>query len=104
MFDSLISDAQTFLRALSRDNTRDWFVARKPDYDSRLRDPAKALLDEMSPFDKDHPHGDLLRHKGLVATGKPDLSGDLVAQLDVAFSDVWPLSDMPIGVAEARTI
>ncbi|MBU2992801.1 DUF2461 domain-containing protein [Octadecabacter sp. 1_MG-2023] len=216
MFDTLINDAQLFLRALSHDNTRDWFHAHKSEYDSKLRDPAKALLETMSPklttltgfdvtpklfrahrdvrfskdktpytthlhmmwaveagarqnpvvffginltevtvgtgmmefskdvlmdwrkmvdldgdhmvgrirpvtdkgyalwepklkrvpppFDKDHPHGDLLRQKGLVATGQPEMSGDLVEHLDGAFGDLWPLSDMLIGVAETPTL
>lgn len=216
MFDTLIEDAQIFLRDLACNNSRDWFHAHKSDYDSKLRDPARALLDEMSvrlqtltgagvssklfrahrdvrfskdktpynthlhmmwsvqagarqdpalffgidttqvtvgtgmmefskdvladwrkmvdldgahmasriagvtdlgyevwepklkrvpaPFDKDHPHGGLLRHKGLVAVGHPDMSGDLVAKLDCAFKSIWPLSDMLVGVAETPTL
>lgn len=216
MFDTLIKDAQIFLRALARDNTRDWFHAHKADYDAKLRDPAMALLGELAPqlatrtgypvttklfrahrdvrfskdktpynthlhmmwgvqsgtrqdpalffgitpsdvtvatgmmefskevlgdwrkvvdldgdyvagkiataaehgfspwepklkrvppqFDKNHPHKDLLRHKGLVIAGHPDLSGDLVAGLDTAFAKIWPVSDMLIGVAETPTI
>ena len=216
MFDTLIPDAQTFVRALARDNTRDWFLAHKTDYDTKLRAPALALLDELTPklaklsgcsvtpklfranrdvrfsrdktpyhthlhmmwtfetgtrqdpamffgvdqdnvtvgtgmmefskpvladwrkmvdldgayiagklkqltdkgyapwdpklkrvpppFDKDHPHGALLRQKGLVVTGSPALSGDLMADLDMAFTDLWPLSDMLIGVAETPTL
>ncbi len=216
MFDTLIPDAQTFVRALARDNTRDWFLAHKADYDAKLRAPALALLDALtpklvelsgcpvvpklfranrdvrfskdktpykthlhmmwtietgtrqnpvmffgidpdsvtvgtgmmefskevladwrkmvdldgayitqklslvtdkgytpwepklkrvpSPFDKDHAHGDLLRQKGLVVTGTPPLTGDLVADLDAAFTDLWPLSDMLIGVAETPTL
>jgi len=49
MFDTLIQDAQKFLRALARDNTRDWFQSHKSDYDTKLRDPAKALLEDMAP-------------------------------------------------------
>lgn len=216
MFDTLIRDAQKFVRALARDNTRDWFHAHKADYDAKLRDPAEALLDDMAPrlsqltgypvtaklfrahrdvrfskdktpynthlhmmwgvqtgtrqdpalffgigasevtvatgmmefnkdvlgdwrkmadldgaylagkidvavakgytpwepklkrvpapFGKDHPHGDLLRHKGLVMSGQPNLSGDLIAGLMAAYGDVWPVSDMLIGVAETPTI
>lgn len=216
MFDTLIQDAQGFLNALSRDNTRDWFLAHKTEYDTKLRDPAKALLDAMSPkiaklagcavtpklfrahrdvrfskdktpytthlymmwavdagarqnpvlffgintdevtvgtgimgfskdvlmdwrkmvdldgthiagritavtnkgytlwepklkrvpppFDKDHSHGELLRQKGIVATGQLNVSGDLVANLDSAFADLWPLSDMLIGIAETPTL
>lgn len=216
MFDALIPDAQKFVRALARDNTRDWFLAHKADYDTKLRAPALVLLDEMtpklaklsgcsvtpklfranrdvrfskdktpykthlhmmwtvetgtrqnpvmffgidpdsitvgtgmmefskdvladwrkmvdldgayiasklmqvtdkgyarwepklkrvpSPFDKAHPYGDLLRHKGMVVTGNPALTSDLVANLDAAFTDLWPLSDMLIGVAETPTL
>jgi len=216
MFDTLIKDAQTFVRALARDNTRDWFQAHKADYDTKLRDPAKELLDEMSPklatltgctvtpklfrihrdvrfskdktpynthlhmmwtvdsgtrqnpvflfginqsdvtvgtgmmeftkdvlmdwrkmvdldgdhlmrrisavteqgytlwapklkripppFDKDHPHGALLRHKGIVATGQLDATGDLIAPISAAFEHLWPLSDMLIGIAETPTL
>ena len=216
MFSALIRDAQTFLRALARDNTRDWFHANKARYDNTLRDPALALLDDMtprlvaltgyrvtpklfrphrdvrfskdktpykthlhmmwtpatgtrqdpalffgidadrvtvatgmpdftkpvlddwrkmadldgdylagkidtakakgyapwdpalkrvpSPFGKDHPHSDLLRHKGLVLAGSPDLSGDLPTRLAAAFADIWPVADMLIGVAETPTL
>ena len=216
MFSTLISDASGFLRSLALNNRRDWFHAHKTDYDTKLRDPAKALLEEMAPrlgaltgcpistklfrahrdvrfskdktpytthlhmmwsvqsgtrqdpvlffginpsevtvgtgmmdfnkdvltdwrkmadldgdylagqiksvtgkgyalwdpklkrvpppFDKDHAHGDLLRHKGLVATGHPTLSDDLVSDLDTAFADLWPVSDMLMGVAETPTL
>ena len=57
-----------------------------------------------SPYDKDHPHGALLRHKGLVIAGHPDLSGDLPTKLEAAYADIWPVSDMLIGVAEAPAI
>lgn len=216
MFDTLIADALKFLRALSRDNSRDWFHAHKADYDVKLRDPAKALLDHMAPklatltgypvttklfranrdvrfsknktpynthlhmmwgvqtgtrqdpalffgintqevtvatgmmafskdvlmdwrkmvdldgayiadkiliaraagfstwepelkrvpppFDKDHTHGELLRHKGLVVAAHPDLSHDLPAKLEAAFEAAWPVSDMLIGIAETPTL
>jgi hypothetical protein len=71
-----------------------------------VRDPK--LKRVPPPFDKDHAHGDLLRQKGLVATGHPiqlgDPPSDLVSKLDVAFADLWPLSDMLIGVAETPTL
>ncbi|MGJ8611275.1 MAG: DUF2461 family protein, partial [Octadecabacter sp.] len=57
-----------------------------------------------SPFDKDHPHGDLLRHKGLIVRGELTQSGDLVDNITQALTDLWPLSDMLIGVAETPTI
>lgn len=215
-FDTLITDAQKFLAALAVNNTRDWFHANKTIYDSRLRDPAKALLEDMTPrltkltgfpvttklfranrdvrfskdktpytthlhmmwtvqsgarqdpalffginttdvtvatglfefnkdvladwrkmvdldgdyiagriaaaqaqgfdpwppklkrvpppFDKNHPHGTLLRHKGLVMAGQPKLSGSLPDALGAAYSAVWPVSDMLIGVAETPAL
>lgn len=216
MFETLVKDTQAFVRALAKNNTRDWFHAHKSDYDSKLRDPAKALLDEMAPrlatltgypvtsklfranrdvrfskdktpyqthlhmmwtvqtgtrqdpalffgidasdvtvatgmmefgkdvlgdwrkmadldggylagkikgvtdkgyrlwdpalkrvpppFDKEHPHGDLLRHKGLVVSGAPKLDGALPDDLFTAYTDIWPVSDMLIGVAETPTL
>jgi len=216
MFSTLIADAQTFLRSLAQNNTRDWFSANKPRYESALRDPALALLEDMAPrlaaltdcpvtpklfrpyrdvrfskdktpykihlhmmwtpatrtrqdpalffgidpagvtvatgmpeftkpvlddwrkmadldgayledkiraatdkgyapwapalkrvpapYGKDHPHGDLLRHKGLVLAGSPDLSGNLPDRLTAAFADIWPVADMLIGVAETPTL
>lgn len=67
-----------------------------------VRDPI--LKRVPPPFSKDHPYGDLLRHKGLVAFGNPKFTGDLIAQLEAAFTDLWPLSDMLIGVAETPTL
>ena len=216
MFDTLIADTQRFVRALSANNSRDWFQANKSDYDKKLRDPAKALLEEMSPrlaelagfpvtsklfrphrdvrfskdktpynthlhmmwtvqsgarqdpalffginaaevtvatgmleftkevlgdwrkmidldgayiagkiasaekagfapwepklkrvpppFDKDHPYGTLLRHKGLVIAGHPTFGGDLPTDLTRAYDTIWPVSDMLIGIAEAPTL
>ncbi|MEL6958310.1 MAG: DUF2461 domain-containing protein [Pseudomonadota bacterium] len=218
MFDTLISDTHRFVEALAQDNTRDWFHANKSTYDSKLRDPAKALLEELAPrlqdltgfpvtsklfrpnrdvrfskdktpykthlhmmwmvdtgarqdpalffginaaqvtvatgmmefskevladwrkmvdldgayvseriksatdkgytygtwekslkrvpppFDKDHPHGDLLKQKGLIITGQPDLSGDLPSALFSAYADIWPVSDMLVGIAETPTL
>ena len=216
IFDTFITDTQTFLQALAQNNSRDWFHDHKADYDSKLRGPALAILDDMSPrlakltgypittklfranrdvrfskdktpyhthlymmwsvvtgtrqdpafyfgteldtagvgtgmrefskevladwrkmadldgayltgkiktladkgyavrdpalkrvpapFGKDHPHGDLLRHKGLVAFGDVGATGDLIATLENAFADLWPLSDMLIGVAETPTL
>lgn len=216
MFDTLIQDAQSFVRALSRHNTRDWFLAHKDQYDATLRDPALALLEDVAPrleqlcgyrvtpklfrpqrdvrfskdktpykthlhmmwtihtgarqdpafffgidpdrvtiatgmmafdrdvlgdwrkmvdldgpriatllgkaadlgylpweptlkrvpppYDKDHPQGQLLRHKGLVVAGNPDLSGDLPRTVEQALAHIWPVSDMLIGVAETPTL
>ncbi|SMX37558.1 TIGR02453 family protein [Octadecabacter ascidiaceicola] len=216
MFETFIGDTQTFLKTLAQNNKRDWFLAHKAEYETKLRTPALAILEEMSPrlsvltgypittklfranrdvrfskdktpyhthlymmwmvetgtrqnpafyfgteletvgigtgmreftkdvlmdwrkmadldgsylssrikileskgyairepvlkrapppFPKDHPYGDLLRHKGLVAFGHPTSTGDLITQLESAFTDLWPLSDMLIGVAETPTL
>lgn len=47
--DCLIPEARDFLAALHADNSRDWFLAHKADYDSRLKAPAEALLAELAP-------------------------------------------------------
>ncbi len=48
-FDTLISDARGFLGNLAQNNTRDWWQDNKDTYDTRLKAPALALLDEMQP-------------------------------------------------------
>lgn len=57
-----------------------------------------------APFGKDHPYGELLRHKGLVIATHSKTQGDLASELTTAFADIWPVSDMLIGVAEAPRI
>jgi len=57
-----------------------------------------------SEYGKDHPHSDLLRHKGLILSGPLDVTDNLPDQIDTAFNDLWPVSDMLIGVAETPTI
>ena len=47
--DRLIAEARTFLTALAAENTRDWFQAHKAEYDTQLKAPAQALLDELAP-------------------------------------------------------
>lgn len=37
-----------FLRALKRNNDREWFRARKPDYEQHVRGPMVALLDQLA--------------------------------------------------------
>ena len=46
---NLIKDAQKFYAALDQNNTRDWWLENKGTYDSDLKAPALALLDEMAP-------------------------------------------------------
>ncbi len=45
---SLIQDTQSFLRDLSQNNSRDWFLAHKSHYESHLKSPALVLLDQLS--------------------------------------------------------
>ncbi len=47
-FDSLIPEARAFLQALAQNNTRDWFLEHKSDYEARLKAPALHLLDEIA--------------------------------------------------------
>jgi len=49
MFDRLIPDAQSFLNTLAQNNTRDWFHANKDVYDTKLRAPALALIEDITP-------------------------------------------------------
>jgi uncharacterized protein (TIGR02453 family) len=46
-FDTLISTARTFYTGLAANNTRDWWLANKSTYDTGLKAPALALLDDM---------------------------------------------------------
>jgi uncharacterized protein (TIGR02453 family) len=39
--------AIAFLRALKRNNTREWFQAHRDDYEREVREPLAALVEEM---------------------------------------------------------
>lgn len=43
-YDTLVPDARAFLNDLADNNSREWFMARKQIYESRLQQPARALL------------------------------------------------------------
>ena len=59
---NLITQAQGFYTALSKDNTRDWWLAHKADYDTKLKSPALALLDDMrTPLEQ--LSGEAITHK-----------------------------------------
>lgn len=46
-----------FLRDLAKNNNRDWFNARKPQYEAQLRDPFLRLIGDLSePLAKISPH------------------------------------------------
>lgn len=45
-FQSLIPDTRAFLKELAANNNRDWFLANKDRYDSRLKRPAELLLEQ----------------------------------------------------------
>ncbi len=47
-FSSLISDARTFLNTLHDNNSRDWFLEHKAQYDADLKRPAELLLDQVA--------------------------------------------------------
>lgn len=47
-YDKLITDARAFLHELADNNTRDWFLDNKARYDTDLKAPALALLDQGS--------------------------------------------------------
>ena len=49
MADSLIKDAQSFLRKLEKNNRRPWWEENKATYVEKLKEPALALLENLSP-------------------------------------------------------
>lgn len=51
--DTLVKDARSFLNALAENNTRDWFLNHKDQYERDLKHPALALLDTVAaPLEK----------------------------------------------------
>jgi len=48
-YSTLISDAQSFYSALAQNNKRDWWLENKATYDTQMKAPALALLDELTP-------------------------------------------------------
>jgi uncharacterized protein (TIGR02453 family) len=46
-FTGFTDDALRFLRALRRNNRREWFTERKPRYEESVRQPLAALIEEM---------------------------------------------------------
>ena len=48
-YSTLISDAQSFYSALAQNNKRDWWLENKATYDTQMKSPALALLDELAP-------------------------------------------------------
>lgn len=48
-YETLIPDARAFLRALSKNNNRDWWQGNKARYDAQLKVPALALLADLTP-------------------------------------------------------
>lgn len=47
-YDTLITNARAFLTKLDANNTRDWWQENKATYDTKLKAPALALLDDLS--------------------------------------------------------
>lgn len=53
-------------------------------------------------YDKDHPAAELLKHKGLTASGElPADTDDLPKALTKAFEDLWPINALLLQIAEA---
>ncbi len=48
MFPGFSEDALKFLRSLKRNNRREWFQPRKEIFDSQLRDPMLALIEQVN--------------------------------------------------------
>ena len=48
LFRSFSPQALTFLRALKRNNNREWFAARKNEYERLVREPMLALIDRLA--------------------------------------------------------
>jgi uncharacterized protein (TIGR02453 family) len=46
-FDGFRAEALGFLRRLKRNNRRDWFERNRPIYEREIRDPMRALVEEM---------------------------------------------------------
>jgi uncharacterized protein (TIGR02453 family) len=46
--DSLITDAKAFYAGLDANNNRDWWTANKSTYETKLKVPALALLDDLA--------------------------------------------------------
>ncbi len=57
----------------------------------RMDDPA--LKRVPPPFDKDHPHGDLLRRKGFAIWSDHPMDGDPSDALMARFTEMMPLKD-----------
>lgn len=48
-FATLTTDARAFFKALNLQNTRDWWLENKANYDEKLKAPALVLLDQLTP-------------------------------------------------------
>lgn len=70
----------------------------------KLSSWSPALKRVPPPFDKEHPHGDLLRQKGLTVSGEIGASMTPEADVMAAIKTLWPVADMLIGVAETPVI
>lgn len=48
LFKPFIAETQSFLNRLAQNNSRDWFIENKTEFDQRLKAPAMVLLDVLS--------------------------------------------------------
>ncbi|GAA6206982.1 DUF2461 domain-containing protein [Cognatishimia sp. WU-CL00825] len=61
-FSQLIPETRAFLKALEKNNNRDWFLDHKDRYDSNLKRPAELLLDQAA-YDLGKITGDPVKTK-----------------------------------------
>ncbi|MBY6048074.1 DUF2461 domain-containing protein [Vannielia litorea] len=48
MFTTLLPDARAFFTRLAANNSRDWFMAHKPEYEQTVAQPGKALVEALA--------------------------------------------------------
>ena len=59
-----------------------------------------ALKRVPPPFPKDHPHGALLKQKGLTLSGQLSDDVEPAGAIMDAIGMIWPVADMLVGIAE----
>ena len=100
----------TFLRGLKRHNTRPWFEAHRADYETDVKQPMHALIEEMdvrlARFAPDHPAAKWLKFQSFVM-GRPlsdtqAVSARLPALLEADFRLMLPLVRWINGVLGFR--
>ena len=49
MFEAMVADVQGFVRRLAAENTKAFFDANRGEYEAKMRDPGKALMEAVAP-------------------------------------------------------